>query len=565
MYYVSIGEYGVKVSITEQFLLEVLLSGVYTIDKFPKGVRPKVPWAAMHLRNRTRVEENRRKEELQARLLEVWVQDMRRSGILMAVSSVPSAYGIGAFSKEAYQFVDFLKKAGQKLWQILPLGPTGYGDSPYQSFSTYAGNPYYIDLERLVEEGLLLREEAAECDFGSHPEYIDYEKIYLSRFGVLKKAFERFRSTVRPAYNEFLRDHAEWLEDYALYMAAKDRFEGKSWLEWDEDIKLRTPEAMERYRKELKEEIEFYQFQQYEFKKQWMELKSYANQRGIQIVGDIPIYVALDSADTWARKELFRLDEAGVPTAVAGCPPDGFSATGQLWGNPLYNWEYHKKTGYGWWMKRLRYCFELYDIVRIDHFRGFDEYYAIPYGDKTAEYGHWEKGPGFDIFDTMKRVLGDRPVIAEDLGFLTDSVLELVKKTGFPGMKVLQFAFDPREESNYLPHTYTHNCVVYTGTHDNDTTKSWYEQMDGASREYANRYLAIKDKEHVTTAFVRAALASVADTAIIPIQDYLEMGGEARMNTPSTLGDNWKWRLKKDICSEELADNIRNLTTLYGR
>ena len=322
---------------------------------------------------------------------------------------------------------------------------------------------------------------------------------------------------------------------------------------------------MAHYKEKLKGEIAFYRFQQYEFKKQWLDLKSYANQKGIQIVGDIPIYVALDSADTWANKELFRLDGEGIPTLVAGCPPDGFSRTGQLWGNPLYCWEYHKSTGYKWWIKRLRHCYELYDIVRIDHFRGFDEYYAIPFGDKTAEFGHWEKGPGYDIFDTMKRTLGDKPVIAEDLGFLTDSVIELVKKTGFPGMKVLQFAFDPREESDYLPHTYIKNCVVYTGTHDNDTTRSWYRQMDSASRDYADRYLNITDKEHVTREFVRAALASVADTAIIPMQDYLELGSEARMNTPSTLGDNWKWRMKKEVCSTELARTIRELSQLYGR
>jgi len=490
---------------------------------------------------------------------------MRKSGILMAVSSIPSAYGMGAFSKEAYRFVDFLQEAGQKLWQILPLGPTGYGDSPYQSFSTFAGNPYYIDLEKLIEEGLLTKEEVEGSDFGSHPEYVDYERIYQSRFKILRKAFERFQSVVRPAYSEFLRDNAEWLEDYALYMAVKDSFEGHSWLEWDKDIKLRKEEAMAHYKEELKGEIAFYRFQQYEFKKQWLDLKSYANQKGIQIVGDIPIYVALDSADTWANKELFRLDGEGIPTLVAGCPPDGFSRTGQLWGNPLYCWEYHKSTGYKWWIKRLRHCYELYDIVRIDHFRGFDEYYAIPFGDKTAEFGHWEKGPGYDIFDTMKRTLGDKPVIAEDLGFLTDSVIELVKKTGFPGMKVLQFAFDPREESDYLPHTYIKNCVVYTGTHDNDTTRSWYRQMDSASRDYADRYLNITDKEHVTREFVRAALASVADTAIIPMQDYLELGSEARMNTPSTLGDNWKWRMKKEVCSTELARTIRELSQLYGR
>ena len=293
---------------------------------------------------------------------------MRKSGILLPISSLPSAYGIGSFSKEAYEFVDFLQEAGQKLWQILPLGPTGYGDSPYQSFSTFAGNPYFIDLEKLIEEGLLTKTEADACDFGTHPEYIDYEKMYFSRFEVLYKAFERFRAVTRPAYNEFLRDNAGWLEDYAFYMAVKNHFDGHSWLEWDEDIKLREPEAVSTYKEKLKHDIDFYKFQQYEFYKQWQALKAYANDKGIQIVGDIPIYVALDSADTWAHKELFQLDDEGIPTAVAGCPPDAFSATGQLWGNPLYNWDYHKSTGYKWWMKRLSYCFKLYDIVRIDHF-----------------------------------------------------------------------------------------------------------------------------------------------------------------------------------------------------
>lgn len=490
---------------------------------------------------------------------------MRKSGILLPISSLPSAYGIGSFSKEAYEFVDFLKAAGQKLWQILPLGPTGYGDSPYQSFSTFAGNPYYIDLEKLIEEGLLTREEAASCDFGSHPEYVDYEKIYLSRFKVLRKAFERFRCMPRPAYNEFLRGNTDWLEDYALYMAVKNDFDGKGWLEWDEDIRLRTDRSVSLYQEKLKDEIEFFKFQQYEFHRQWMDLKTYANDRGIHIVGDIPIYVALDSADTWAGKELFQLDENGIPSAVAGCPPDAFSATGQLWGNPLYRWDYHKSTHYQWWLKRLRHCFELYDVVRIDHFRGFDEYYAIPYGHKTAEFGQWEKGPGCDLFDAMKHALGEKAVIAEDLGFLTDSVIEMVKHTGFPGMKILQFAFNPSETSDYLPHNYSRNCVVYTGTHDNDTTKSWYHTLDEASRDFADRYLNLSDSSHAAYAFIRAALSSVADTAIIPMQDYLELGTEARINMPSTLGDNWKWRMRQDACTEALAEKIRRLTKLYGR
>lgn len=490
---------------------------------------------------------------------------MRKSGILLAISSLPSEYGIGSFSKEAYEFVDFLQEAGQRLWQILPLGPTGYGDSPYQSFSTFAGNPYYIDLEKLAGEGLLREEELEGCEFVGHPEYTDYERIYQYRFELLKKAFKRFSTTARPAYREFLREHADWLEDYALFMALKDHFDGESWLDWEEDIRLRKKESLAAYTELLHEEIGFYQFQQYEFHRQWLALKEYANERGIEIVGDIPIYVALDSADAWANKELFQLDEAGEPKAVAGCPPDAFSATGQLWGNPLYQWEYHRATGYRWWMKRMEYCFSLYDIVRIDHFRGFDEYYAIPYGNKTAEFGKWEKGPGYEIFETMKRVLGEKPVIAEDLGFLTPSVLELVRRTGFPGMKILQFAFDAGSESNYLPHNYEKNCVVYTGTHDNDTTKSWYSQMNDGARAFADRYLNIREPEHVTYEFIRAAISSVADIAIIPMQDYLELGTEARMNMPSTLGDNWKWRLKNGACDAALAQKIRDLTRLYAR
>lgn len=490
---------------------------------------------------------------------------MRKSGILMPVSSIPSAYGIGAFSKEAFEFVDFLEKAGQSLWQILPLGPTGYGDSPYQSFSTFAGNPYFIDLEQLIEAGYLTREDCDACDFGGHAEYVDYEKIYYARFDVLRKAYKNSSIEQNEEFEAFCEKNAYWLDDYSLYMAVKNSFGGISWLEWDEDIKLRTEAALARYTEQFRDEIGFYKFQQYLFQKQWMTLKKYANGKGIQIVGDIPIYVALDSADTWANPKLFQLEEDCTPKAVAGCPPDSFSATGQLWGNPLYDWDYHKQTDYAWWMKRIGYCYELYDVVRIDHFRGFDEYYSIPYGDKTAEFGHWEKGPGIDIFDTMKKVLGKKAVIAEDLGFLTPSVIKLVKKTGFPGMKILQFAFDSREESDYLPHNYPNNCVVYTGTHDNDTTMGWYHTINRKDKAFARRYLDIRSNKDVHLVFVRSCLASVADTAIIPIQDYLGLGSEARINTPSTLGTNWKWRLKAGALTDELAEQIRKLSKLYGR
>jgi 4-alpha-glucanotransferase len=490
---------------------------------------------------------------------------MRKSGVLLPVSGIPSKYGIGTFSKQAYEFVDFLEKAGQSYWQILPLGPTGYGDSPYQSFSTFAGNPYYIDLESLIEAGYLTEGECAKYDFGDNEEFIDYEKIYLSRFKVLKQAYKKSGIEKEQEYQDFIQKNSYWLDDYALYMAVKNSFDGVSWSEWDEDIKLRKPAAMKKYREQCAEEIAFYKFQQYLFAKQWFALKEYANNKNIKIIGDIPIYVAFDSADTWANPELFQLDDTLTPVAVAGCPPDAFSATGQLWGNPLYRWDYHKKTEYAWWMKRIAYCYELYDVVRIDHFRGFDEYYSIPFGDPTAEFGKWEQGPGYDIFKTMKTTLGNKAVIAEDLGFLTDSVIKLVKKTGYPGMKILQFAFDSREESDYLPHNYVANSIVYTGTHDNDTTLGWYEKLNRRDKAFAKRYLNIRSNKDIVWEFIRSAMASVSETCVIPMQDYLGLGAEARINVPSTLGTNWKWRMLPGQCTDELAERIYNMTKLYGR
>lgn len=490
---------------------------------------------------------------------------MRKSGILLPVSSIPSKYGIGTFSKQAYAFIDSLEKAGQSYWQILSLGPTGYGDSPYQSFSTFAGNPYYIDLETLIEDGYLTEEDCDACDFGDNDVYVDYEKIYLSRFKVLKKAFLNSHIEEEEDFRTYVEENCYWLDDYALYMAVKNSFDGKSWIEWDEDIKLRKPEAMQRCKEEYAEEIMFYQFQQYLFEKQWSALKAYANGKKIEIIGDIPIYVAFDSADTWANPELFQLDETLTPVAVAGCPPDAFSATGQLWGNPLYRWDYHKETDYAWWIKRIAYCYKLYDVVRIDHFRGFDEYYSIPYADETAEFGHWEKGPGYDLFKTLKAKLGNIAVIAEDLGYLTKSVIRLVKKTGYPGMKILQFAFDSREESDYLPHNYGANSIVYTGTHDNDTTVGWYKQLNRQDKALAKKYLDIRSNKDVEWEFIRAALASVSDTCIIPMQDYLGLGSEARTNVPSTLGTNWKWRMVSGQFTDELAERICEMTKLYGR
>lgn len=496
---------------------------------------------------------------------------MRTSGVLLPVSSLPSKYGIGAISKEAYDFVDRLVAVGQHYWQILPLGPTGYGDSPYQSFSTFAGNPYYIDLENLITRGWISKEACDAYDFGDNAEYVDYEKIYQARFVALRTAYRNSGIAQNADFQKFIRENQFWLDDYALYMAVKKEMKDRGWSEWDEDIRLRKPEAIARYTEKCRDEILFYKFQQYLFMTQWLALKEYANEAGVEIIGDIPIYVAADSADTWANPELFRSDENCTPIAVAGCPPDAFSATGQLWGNPLYDWEYHSRTGYDWWMKRIAYCYKLYDVVRIDHFRGFDEYYAIPYGDKTAEFGKWEKGPGFELFQTMKKKLGDKRVIAEDLGFLTPSVIELVHKTGYPGMKILQFAFDSREDSDYLPHNYDKNCVVYTGTHDNDTTLGWYETFAKEDQAFAKKYLNIKckagdeRKDRIEMEFVRSALASVADTAIIPMQDYLGLGSEARINTPSTLGNNWKWRMRADAFTDELAEEMLDLTKLYGR
>ena len=492
---------------------------------------------------------------------------MRASGILMPVFSLPSRYGIGSFSKSAYQFVDMLKKAGQKYWQILPLCPTSYGDSPYQSFSTYAGNPYFIDLDQLIEEKLLTRKECQTCDFGDDPQDIDYGKLYENRFKLLRKAYERANVGEDQEFEAYRRENAWWLDDYALFMAVKDRFDGVAWNEWAEDIRLRWSNAMDYYRRELYYEIEFYSYLQFVFMKQWKKLKNYANINGIEIIGDIPIYVAFDSADAWANPELFQFDAENLPTAVAGCPPDGFSADGQLWGNPLYRWDYHRETGFDWWIRRIAYCSELYDVVRIDHFRGFDEYYSIPYGDTTARNGHWEKGPGIALFEAAKNRLGELNIIAEDLGYITDSVKKLVADSGFPGMKVLEFAFDSREKSDYLPYTYEKNSVVYTGTHDNETIAGWYAGLDKSDLKMCTDYMnidRIPGKEYHWD-FIRLAMLSVSDLCVSPIQDYLGLDNRARINHPSTLGTNWRWRLAKGQLSASLLKEIREMTRISGR
>lgn len=491
----------------------------------------------------------------------------RECGILLPITSLPSEYGIGCFSKEAYDFVDFLSKAGQDYWQILPIGPTGYGDSPYQSFSTYAGNPYFIDPQALIEKGWIKKSECDKYDFGDNECYIDYEKIYLSRFKLLRKAYEKSGIKEDSDFKAFCKEKAYWLDDYALYMAIKVSKNNIPWSDWEDDIKLRKKSAMDKYKKELSDEIVFYQFQQYLFYKQWYALKDYANSKGIRIIGDIPIYVAFDGADTWANPEMFQFDKDLKPIAVAGCPPDAFTALGQLWGNPLYDWKYHKKTGYEWWMKRLSGAFELYDVLRIDHFRGFDSYYSIPYGDKDAKGGHWEEGPGIELFEVMKEKLGKRDVIAEDLGFLTPSVNRMVKKTGYPGMKILTFAFYGEEDGEYQPHNYDKNCVVYTGTHDNETVVGWYKGLDRATKRHVKAYLGLGNNAAKTIHLdmIRAGLSSVANMAIFPIQDYLGLDNSARINVPSTLGNNWKWRLAKGQLKDELAQMIFDMCRIYGR
>ncbi len=491
----------------------------------------------------------------------------RQCGMLLPVSSLPSRYGIGAFSKEAYEFVDLLCETDQKLWQILPLGPTGYGDSPYQSFSTFAGNPYFIDLERLTEEGLLTEEECEAYDWGSETDTVSYDKIYQGRFTLLKKAYGRYSLAGDEGFQEFYDKNSFWLKDYALYMAIKDKKSGQCWSDWEADIRLRQEDAIRKYEEMLEDDIRFYMFVQYLFRTQWMALKKYANEKGIQIIGDIPIYVSFDSVDVWAGPELFQLDGDRIPLAVAGCPPDAFSADGQLWGNPLYDWAYHKKTGYRWWIDRLRAQFELFDIVRIDHFRGFDAYYSIPYEDETAVNGHWEKGIGIDLFKSIKKELGEMPIIAEDLGYVTDSVKKLLEDTGYPGMKVLQFAFDSREEGCYLPYKYPQNCAVYTGTHDNDTVAGWYEKLRKEDKETAQAYLNNyhTPQEEIYWDYICCALSSVADTCIIPVQDYLGLGSQARINTPSVPSGNWKWRMEKGAFSDELKKKIKVLAGIYGR
>ena len=490
---------------------------------------------------------------------------MRTCGILMPIFSLAGDYGIGTFGKEAYNFVDFLKKSGQSYWQILPINPTNYGDSPYQSFSPSAGNPYFIDLEMLCEEGLLETNDFIGVDFGRDESKVDYEKLYNNRLPVLRKAYNRFKENQNKEYCAFCEENAFWLDDYAVFMALKDFNGGKSFLEWEDKYRFHDENALNAVRIELADDINFYKVINFLFYKQWNKLKTYANKNGIKIIGDMPMYVALDSADVWGCPKQFMLDEKLYPISVAGCPPDAFSDEGQLWGNPLYNWKYMENDRFSWWKQRLKVALNTYDVIRIDHFRGFESYYTIPYGSKNAVKGKWEKGPGMKLFNSLKEHFGTLPIIAEDLGFLTEEVHKLLKDSGFPGMKVLQFAFDSREESDYLPHNYINNCVVYTGTHDNDTINGWAKTAPKSDVEFAEKYMHLDKNEGLNWCMMRTALMSVADTCILMMPDLLGAGSEARINTPGTVGENWRWRITKGCVNDWLAGIVRENTELYSR
>ena len=485
----------------------------------------------------------------------------RSSGILMHLTSLPSEYGIGNLGREAYRFVDFLKAAKQTYWQILPINPPGYGDSPYQALSAFAGNPYLIDPKRLVERGWLDRAALDTVQWGMRADEVDFQALYQNRLRVLRQAWAAFRTEPPADFAEFVRQKAAWLDEYALFMAVKVHFGDDPWTDWSADIRLHQPQAIAHWREELADEIEFQQFLQYCFFMQWQSLRAYARKQGIRIIGDIPIYVPLDSADVWAHPENFQLTRTRRPRVVAGCPPDGFNADGQYWGNPIYDWDHMEKTGFAWWIERLRAAGESFDVVRIDHFRGMESYWSIPAQNKTARRGAWIKGPGMKLVRAIQNGCPDTDFIAEDLGFLTPEVRALVKKSGFPGMKVLEFAFDPREPSNYLPHKYGTNCICYTGTHDNETLTQWCEGASPDVDAYARRYLKIKKNDDLADAIIRAGMQSKAALFVAQMQDYLRLGASARMNEPGwLLVSNWRWRMLPGAADEALAARIAELT-----
>ncbi len=484
----------------------------------------------------------------------------------MPMSSLPSPYGIGTMGKQAYRFVDFVKASGQKYWQLLPLGPTSYGDSPYASFSTFAGNPYFVDLDMLVEDGLLQKEDLAGINWGTNPEYVDYGKIYESRYRILRLAYHRGWGPLKDEICRFREENTGWLENYALYMAVKAHFGMVSWTEWpDEAIRLHKPEAIERYRRELAEDLHFYIFIQYLFFKQWKKLRAYAHMQGVEFIGDVPIYVALDSADVWSEPQYFQLDEENIPVEVSGVPPDQFTDDGQLWGNPLYNWDLMKKDGYGWWIRRIEGAQKLYDMIRIDHFRGFESYWSVPGGAKTAKDGKWRPGPGLSLVGMLGQWFHTLRFIAEDLGYVVPEVKKLREDSGWPGMCVLEFAFDADSDTDYLPHNCKYDSICYIGTHDNDTALGWVESTDAETIAFAKEYMHITEDEGWCWGMIRTGMSTASQLFVVQMQDVLELGGYARMNTPGNAAGNWQWRMKPDALTPELAKKLYHYTKIYRR
>ena len=490
----------------------------------------------------------------------------RAAGIVLPISALPSPYGIGSLGQAAYDFIDFLADSGQTYWQMLPVGPISFGDSPYQALSVFAGNPYYVNLDLLMADGLLAPTEAFFPFWGDDPRRVDYGAVYQSRFAILEKAFERGWERDKESVARFSEKNRHWLPDYALYMALKRHFNMQPWPQWpDEDIRLHKRPAVALWREKLDRDVRFFTYIQYLFAGQWRKLKEYAARKGVQIIGDLPIYVAMDSADMWANPKNYLLDEDNVPTLVAGVPPDAFTADGQLWGNPIYDWKRMAQDGFSWWKARMARTLELFDVVRLDHFRGLESYWAVPYGDPTAATGHWETGPGAAFIRMLHENFSDAFIIAEDLGYITPEVRALLDMSGFPGMKVLQFAFDHREPSDYLPHRYDAHCVCYTGTHDNTTVTGWFAEAEPEDVAVATRYLGLNEAEGLNWGFIRGGMSSVARLFIAQMQDYLALGSEARMNTPGKAEGNWQWRLLPGEASPVLAKKIKDFTVLYGR
>ena len=495
------------------------------------------------------------------------MEQNRASGILLHPTSLPGPDGIGDLGPEAYRWVDFLDRTGTQFWQVLPLGPTGYGDSPYQCFSAFAGNPYLISATLLLDQDLLKKSDLS--DRPNFPlESVDYGPVIEWKIKLLKRSFDRFRSNshknLLKDFNTFKESNSDWLEPFSIFMAIKAEFGNGPWNEWPEEFRKRDEKALKAFIKTHKDTIEFQNFLQFIFDKQWQDLRAYAHQKGIRIIGDIPIFVAYDSADVWANKDLFYLDSEGLPTVVAGVPPDYFSATGQLWGNPLYNWEIHKKDNYKWWLERMESVLNQVDIIRLDHFRGFEAYWEVPFGNETAEEGQWIKGPGHDFFNAIKSQLGELPIIAEDLGVITQGVIQMREDFNLPGMKILQFAFASDPDDDFLPHNYPEKCVAYTGTHDNDTTLGWYQSAPEREKDFCRRYLA-RSGDDISWSMIRVLWRSVADWVVAPMQDFLSLGSWARMNFPGTASGNWGWRMHPDSINEGLVYRLHETNYLYGR